>query len=68
MKYDLIEDILYTAADMQRLAEPCDALSKLVLQFKPAKELDFDELELVSAAGYPSYQDFIQWLRESNQI
>lgn len=65
MNTGYIENILYNASDIQHFADPRDVLSKLVTQFKPVEELDFDELEFVSAAGCPSYQNFVQRLKES---
>ena len=64
MRSGFIESILYTAADMQRLAGPWDTLSKLVTQFKPTEDMDLDELETVSAAGHPSYQNFIRQIND----
>ena len=65
---DNFEKILSQLFDMETL-DPCDRLSKLIQETVDEDdiELDENELELVTAAGLPPYQEFMRRLGDSEQ-
>lgn len=58
------EKLLSQLSDMETIS-PDDRLSKLIAHTADAEtddELDEYDLDLVSAAGAPPYQEFLRWL------